>query len=81
MKAYKIYDNRGISYSFVPLAEVISDEINIILPKGAKEIVLAGGFPAVEMSNGEITDRLAAVNGQPALRLHNRPKIVKYNII
>ena len=81
MKAYKIYDNRGISYSFVPLADVVSDEINIRLPKGAKEIVLEGVFPAVEMSNGEITERLSSVNGHPALKLHNRAQIVKYNII
>lgn len=80
MKAYKIYD-RGIAYSLIPLSGFISDEIEIELPEGAKEIVLEGNFPAVEMPNGEITDELATVKGQPALRLHERMQIVKYKKI
>lgn len=80
MKAYKIYDGNE-SYSFIKIMDVISDEIEIELPKGAKEIMLNGDFPAVEMPNGEITDILVNANGNLALKLHDKLYTVKYKTI
>ena len=80
MKAYKIYDGNE-SYSFIKIMDVIFDEIEIELPKGAKEIMLNGDFPAVEMPNGEITDILVNANGNLALKLRDKLYTVKYKTI